>query len=217
MGGLRGRHGAGRRCLQGLHERDLERRRQERAAGRRYREGGLRRRQGQHAGQEQDRFGAVQPRRVGGGGDGGSGARGAGQVRQGQAHDRRADALGLREPEPDQRPPAAARRYRPAAGDQDQLREPRGLGQGEDPAVGRQQVGGGIGLDRRQQEPDPPAVQGHRGSVREGEGDYAGLFEELMALDSRRFAPLSRSREREYTGSKLKVQRNIATPPRAAP
>ncbi|SOY49992.1 hypothetical protein CBM2587_A20123 [Cupriavidus taiwanensis] len=196
VGGLRGRHGAGRRCLQGLYERDLERRGQERAADRRYREGGVRRRQGQYAGQEQGRFGAVQPRRVGRGGDGGSGARCAGKVRQGQAHDRRADALGLREPEPDQRAAAAAGRHRPAARDQDQLREPRGLGQGEDPAVGRQQVGGGVGLDRGQQEPDPPAVQGHRGAVREGEGDYAGLFEELIALDSRLVSPLSRKRER---------------------
>ncbi|SOY40580.1 hypothetical protein CBM2586_A10545 [Cupriavidus phytorum] len=191
MGRLRGRHGAGRRCLQGLHERDLERRGQERAADRRYREGGLRRWQGQHAGQEQGRLGAVQPRRLGGGGDGGGGARGAGQVRQGQAHDRRADALGLREPEPDQCPPAATGRHRPAAGNQDQLREPRGLGQGEDPAVGRQQVGGGVGLDRGQQEPDPPAVQGHRGAVREGEGHYAGVFEELMPHQSRLVSPLS--------------------------
>ncbi|SPA28479.1 hypothetical protein CBM2637_A60017 [Cupriavidus taiwanensis] len=55
--------------------------------------------------------------------------------------------------------------------------------------MGRQQVGGGVGLDRGQQGPDPPAVQGHRGAVREGEGDYAGVLEELMALDSRRFAP----------------------------
>jgi branched-chain amino acid transport system substrate-binding protein len=42
-------------------------------------------------------------------------------------------------------------RHRPAAGDQDQLRQPRGLRQGEDPAVGRRQVGGGVRLDRRQQ------------------------------------------------------------------
>ncbi|SPA47793.1 protein of unknown function [Cupriavidus taiwanensis] len=55
--------------------------------------------------------------------------------------------------------------------------------------MGRQQVGGGVGLDRGQQGPDPPAVQGHRGAVREGEGDYAGMLEELMALDSRGCVP----------------------------
>ncbi len=59
VGRLRGGHRAGRRCRQGLHERDMERGGPQRAADRRHRQGGLRRRQGQYAGSQQGRLGAL--------------------------------------------------------------------------------------------------------------------------------------------------------------
>jgi branched-chain amino acid transport system substrate-binding protein len=68
--------------------------------------------------------------------------------------------------------------HRPAAGNQDFLRQPRRLRQGEDPAMGWREVGAGIGLDRGQQGADPPAVPGVGQAVRQGKGHHAaGLFE----------------------------------------
>ena len=75
-------------------------------------------------------------------------------------------------------PPENAGCHRPAAGNQDLLRQPRRFGQGEDPAMGRCQVGAGVRLDRGQQGADPPAVPGLGQAVRQGKGHHAArLFE----------------------------------------
>ena len=65
----------------------------------------------------------------------------AGPLRQGQADDRRAGALGHREPEHRRQAPEGARRGRPDAAAQGVLHGPRGRRRGQVPAVGRQASG----------------------------------------------------------------------------
>ena len=64
-------------------------------------------------------------------------ARRAGQVRQGQGHDARAAALGLRAPEPHRSAPQGTGCPGAVPADQDELCRPRRLGHGEVPGLGR--------------------------------------------------------------------------------
>ncbi|SPR98736.1 hypothetical protein CBM2634_A40017 [Cupriavidus taiwanensis] len=59
----------------------------------------------------------------------------------------------------------------------------------------------------------PSPASGRGAGVRAG----AGNSEAIHFVATPALTPTLAQREREYTGSKLKVQRNIATPIRAAP
>ena len=73
-------------------------------------------------------------------------ARRPGQVRQGQGGDARAAALGPRAPQHHRRPAQGARRGGALSRDQDELRGPRRLGDGEVPGLGRQGLQAGCAV-----------------------------------------------------------------------
>ena len=75
----------------------------------------------------------------------------------------------------------AAERVGPDAGDEDELRGPRGIGQDQDPAVGRHEVEPGVGLDRRQPRAGPAAARTVGDRLRQAEEHHAaGLREGRM-------------------------------------
>ena len=97
----------------------------------------------------------------------------AGALRQGQADDRRAGALGHRASQHRRQAPEGARRHRPDAVAQGLLHGPRRWRGGEVPAVGRPQVERDYRLDRIRPVAGAAHDRGFGRAIRQGEGPHA--------------------------------------------
>ena len=137
-------------------------------------------RQGPGRARRQDalRHDLLQPRRALGDPDDRGGADRAREVRQGSADDRRAGALGPREPEDRRDAPQGARRGRLHAAAQGVVHGPRRGRRSEVPAVGRQAVESDHRLDRLRPVARAADDRGVGGAVREGEGHHAARLRE---------------------------------------